>query len=725
VNVLETAMQYAKLGWLVLPLHGIKNGVCTCSKGLGCEPNMQGKHPVLAQGKNAASREPEKIAAWFETHPHRNLGVVTGKPSDLFVVNIDPYNGGNESYEKLIAEHGEFPVTYQVATGGGGMHFYFQHPSKQLVRTGNCVLAAGIDIKGDSQAGGAGGYVVAPPSLHRSGQAYTWLSQLTLAPAPGWLLDLILQHQIEQVADADSDKSARIPEGQRHNYLARRAGKLQQAGFSSPAILSALLAENHSKCLPPLPRDEVERLANDIAKFEFTSFRLDDVGNGRRFASQYHPQLRHCWATKIWYVWDGTRWREDKIGQIQQLAKKTVESIHEEAATKTDDSLRQALRAHAHASGRAERIRALVEMARSEGSLVVAVNDLDRNKTVLNCRNGLLDLKTGELSAHQKAQLCTKLAPVNYNPTAQSDLWNRFLEDTCGGDQTFIRFLQQVAGYGLSGLTLEEVVFFLHGPGGTGKTTFIEALKAVLGADYCKTASFATFLKSNQNSPNAPRSDIARLAGARLVAAVEMSKGRQLAEDLVKASTGGDTIVTRGLYSAEFEFVPQYKLWLVANDKPRVRSDDTGLWRRLLLIPFYHVPKQPDKGLKDRLRCMADEREAILAWAVKGFQDWMENGLQVPECIRKETNQYRAEMDPLLIWLEEHCELNPNEFTPFRQLWDSYESWLKGQPLEVKNTRIESRKAFSLELQKRGFDRGVRAIGGRQQKVLLGVSLSY
>ena len=147
---------------------------------------------------------------------------------------------------------------------------------------------------------------------------------------------------------------------------------------------------------------------------------------------------------------------------------------------------------------------------------------------------------------------------------------------------------------------------------------------------------------------------MARLAGARLVCAVETEDGKRFAESLVKALTGGDTITARFLHCEYFEFVPQFKLWLATNHKPTIRGDDHAIWRRIRLIPFgVTIPEAEQDG--DLGAKLAEERAGILKWAIEGCLAWQRDGLQTPEPVRAATADYRADMDRLGQWIEERC----------------------------------------------------------------------
>lgn len=400
---------------------------------------------------------------------------------------------------------------------------------------------------------------------------------------------------------------------------------------------------------------------------------LTDLANAERFAKRHGDRL--CYSEQMgWFVYDGRRWLRDTVGEAARCAKETAISILEEAAHVSDDKERAALVKHQRHSESQRAQRAMLEAAQTEPGIYVDSIAFDANPHLLNCRNGTLDLSTGAFRNHDRTDMLTKLAPVDFDPDAKSELWEAFLDEATGGDVDYMAFLQRAAGYSLGGDTSEEKLFFIHGPGASGKSTFIEALKSVLG-DYAMTADFETFLQ--RSFVGGARNDIARLAGARFVSSMEVEQGRKLAEGLVKSVTGGDIVTARYLYKESFEFTPQFKLWLVANHQPKARDDDDALWRRILRLPFERVvPKERrDPSIKARLRDPDVSGPAILAWAFKGYQEWHKIGLAVPERVDKATEAYKAEMNPITDFLSECCVLDPNSRVTVAALWDIYQKW--------------------------------------------------
>ncbi len=187
-DMLDAAMKYASLGWAVFPVHSIRDGRCTCGRPACTSP---GKHPLTRHGFRDATTDPAVITAWWKKYPWANIAIATGEKSGrLMVIDLDskPKEGidGEETWRELYRE---YPDTVEVLTGGGGRHIYFTYPDNTNLKSGINILGPGIDIRAE------GGYVIAPPSLHISGQRYEWeassdpLDGITVAPAPIWALN--------------------------------------------------------------------------------------------------------------------------------------------------------------------------------------------------------------------------------------------------------------------------------------------------------------------------------------------------------------------------------------------------------------------------------------------------------------------------------------------------------------------------------------------------------
>lgn len=378
--------------------------------------------------------------------------------------------------------------------------------------------------------------------------------------------------------------------------------------------------------------------------------RNTDLGNAQRLVARCGQNLRFNFKAEKFLIWNGSCWETDETGEVVRLAKKTIQSMYVDAAG-LDDPDRPALAKHAVRSEQAPRIRAMVELAKTEPGIPVTPAQLDANAWLLNCTNGTIDLVTGKLLPFNPANLCVKQVPVAFDADAECPTWLAFLNRVMAEDTVLISFLQRVIGYSLTGLTREQVLFLLYGVGANGKTTFIETIRSVLG-NYAQQADFSSFL---QKQNDCARNDLARLTGARFVTAAEAGEGRKLDETVVKQATGGDKITARFLYHEHFEFTPQFKLFLVTNHKPRITGTDEGIWRRIRLIPFtVTIPdKERDKQLREKLQ---KELPGILAWAVRGCLAWRRDGLGESKQVSQATAEYRREMDPLADNLDARAE---------------------------------------------------------------------
>ena len=267
----KQALRYARRGLLVVPMHTIKDGKCSCPKGYGCE--RAGKHPMTSHGVNDATTDHEQIDKWWTEHPDANIGIAAGRGSGILVLDIDPRNGGTETLQRLEKELGPLPETVTSNTGGGGEHRIFEYPDFTVRKdsTGK-LLGAGVDVLSD------GCIMIAPPSRHASGNRYRWregksFRDLEPAPLPEPWLDRLRGNTAQRDADSAPAQAAElIPQGQRNTHLTSLAGTLQRSGASRECITSALMAENAAKCTPPLENSEVENIVASISRYPSAGF---------------------------------------------------------------------------------------------------------------------------------------------------------------------------------------------------------------------------------------------------------------------------------------------------------------------------------------------------------------------------------------------------------------------------------------------------------------------
>jgi putative DNA primase/helicase len=603
------------------------------------------------------------------------------------VIDIDIRHGGNASWQALLEEHGlHLEATLTAQTGGGGMHLFYRAPETTAIRSTAGHIGPGIDVKA------AGGYIVAPPSRHRSGQPYSWILERYGEPVQLPPPLLLLLRRPTAATRSVSDEAIVI--GRRNTTLFSMAGSMRRAGMSHQAVLAAIEQENQ-RCSPPLEQAELEEIAQGILRYPgaptFQSplstpaspengsvvpeegfvpsrFHHTDMGNAERLIARHGVDLRYCYRWRKWLVWNGTRWATDDGDAAVERGKETIRSIYTEISALPEEDMRAALAKHAARSEGATRIKDMLYLAQS--ALPITSDELDTEPWLFNCRNGVIDLRTGELLPHRRETLITKASPISYCPEAKAPRWQAFLQRVMDGREHLITFLQRAAGYTLTGETGEDVLFFLYGTGRNGKSKYLSAIEHVMGSYGQPTRPETIMIKDHGDVPN----DVAALAGARFVPTIEVEDGRRLAETLVKQLTGGDTISARFLHAEYFSFRPTFKIWLAANHLPVIRGTDRAIWSRILTIPFaVTIPEaEQDPYLSQKLR---QEADGILAWMVEGCLAWQRGGLQPPAEVLGATENYRVRMDVLAAFLEEQCTVQRSATVQAKALYESYKAW--------------------------------------------------
>jgi putative DNA primase/helicase len=277
--------------------------------------------------------------------------------------------------------------------------------------------------------------------------------------------------------------------------------------------------------------------------------------------------------------------------------------------------------------------------------------------------------------------------------------WLGFLNRVCSGDPEMIRYLQQVAGYALTGETGEHCLFYLYGRGRNGKSVFLNMLQWLLG-DYAITVpSNLLTLQAREQHPTG----LADLHGRRFVSTIEVKDGSRFDESMVKSMTGGDSVRARHMYKDFFEFSPEFKLFIAANHKLVIDGTDEGIWSRIRLIPFLEtIPEEErDPRLAEKLR---DEAEGVLAWAVQGCLEWQKYGLYEPEAVRRATAEYREESDSVGEFLASCCIFEPGASIGARDLFNTYSRW----SYEAGRDQV-GQKLFARSLAERGIEKRKRS----------------
>ena len=426
-------------------------------------------------------------------------------------------------------------------------------------------------------------------------------------------------------------------------------------------------------------------------------YSFDDTGNAQRFCDLFGGKVRYSYTDKRWLYYDGRKWCTDMTGTIGRLADKSVEAMAAEAQAYAEidaaegGDMSKAFQKHVKASRSNKSKKAMLSEAMHY--VPIMPSQLDRHKGHINTPAGAIELKTGRIIEHSPEHYFSKLTNAEYDPYAECPLWHRFLEDIFAGDKELIRYVQKAVGYSLSGSTAEQCMFFLLGSGRNGKSTFIEVIRDIFG-DYASNIQPESIMVKRSGG-SAINSDIARLKGARLVTCSEPNEGARLNEGLIKQLTGGDPVTARKLYGEEFEFQPEFKLWVSTNHKPIIRGTDIGVWRRIHLIPFnVQIPESKvDRQLKYKLE---GELTGIFRWAVDGCLLYRKEGLRMPKIMQDSVKEYHREMDVLSAFIEDCCTEGKGLSVQSSQLYAAYLKWA-----EQGNEYTMSATKFSMEIAKR------------------------
>jgi putative DNA primase/helicase len=447
------------------------------------------------------------------------------------------------------------------------------------------------------------------------------------------------------------------------------------------------------------PMDAENKDSDDLDTEKKTFFPLTDLGNARRLVSEYGQSIRYSYTLKKWLVWKAGKWVFDDMGVIERIGHKVIDELsaklRERAKEADSEKEYNKLIRQANALESRPKISNMIDLARSQQGIPIQPTDLDRDPLLLNVKNGVVDLTTGELTPHRRELLQTKQCPVEYDPDAKCEKWETFLSEIIP-NKTIRDFLRRAIGYVLTGMTSEQVFFLLYGTGSNGKSVFLEIITRLL-ADYAQSTPFETFAE-NKNG-HGVRNDLAALRGARFVSASEPGGGATLSESTIKRCTGGDKISARFLYGEFFDYTPEFKIWLAVNHKPKVPRQDHGTWRRVCLIPFT-VTIPPDQQDKDLIQKLKSELPGIMTWAVKGCLEWQRDGLQIPESVMAATAEYREEQDRLSAFLTDKCVVGAAYWMDQVEAYQAYTNLC-----ETLNEKPMTNRSFYSALVERGGER--------------------
>lgn len=589
----------------------------------------------------------------------------------------------------------------------------------------------------------AGHYIVVEPSEHPTKGAYKWNGGFDAGR-----ITRVSPEDLEMrigMLGAASIIAQHLPRGDRHEYAKDLAGYLLRGGESPEDVSTMLRGAWHAgdaltpkaqRDIEDLVEDTRERLESDLPVTGGVKLRAEihpklpdllartlgwskgrkryehtDSGNAERFVAARGDDFLWVRERNEWVVWDGTRWAPGSEGQVREALRAALRDIHKDADLVEDQKQRDAIYAFERASQNKQRIDGAMQAVQDK--LHASEEDFDLNPWVLNVENGTIDLRTGSLRAHDRADKITKLAPVKFSPTAKAPRFQKFLKQTLV-DPELIAFVQRYLGYSLTGSTEERSLAVLYGVGKNGKSTLVELFLDLLG-DYATAADADTIMQ--QKFANSTRQyQLAELRGVRFVSMSETKRGAELEESVVKQITGNDTINARAPFGRPFSYRPMFKLWMSTNHKPEIPDGSEAIWDRMKLIPFTQRfdGKSADPKLPEKLR---EELPGVLLWAVRGCVDWNDGGLGTSKAVEAATAEYRSETDVIDRFFEDACEFGPDKWSWTKELFEAWEAWALDEGEDVGKPN-----GFSRVMKERGVVRGFSRERAKKSTYWQGIS---
>jgi len=431
--------------------------------------------------------------------------------------------------------------------------------------------------------------------------------------------------------------------------------------------------------LPEESREFAERNRTEIGSLETILDELNEDNLALAFVERHKYNLRYCHTRKAWFEWDGSRWKQEKTGLAFHFARVLIREHNrqQKKECKTIAGVRTA--------------GAVEKYATTDRHMAVTEELWNTDPWLLATPEGTIDLRTGKARDPDPSNhitLCTTVGLEYGEPV----LWLQFLDQATNGNRDLQRFLQQMAGYCLTGITREHALFFLYGPGGNGKGVFVNTISKVMG-EYATSAPMSTFTATRHDQHP---TDLADLAGSRMVTASETEEGRAWAESRIKQMSGGDPVKARFMKKDFFEYTPEYKLVFLGNHKPVLKNVDDAARRRFNIVPFTFKPEKPDFELENKLE---SEHGRILSWMVEGCLDWQQNGLLRPAIVTEATAEYFDEQDLFAQWLEVCTEKKTERIGESTKVL--YYSWKKYA--EAAGDNPGSQKSFRDSMRQHGY----------------------
>jgi len=446
---------------------------------------------------------------------------------------------------------------------------------------------------------------------------------------------------------------------------------------------------------------------------------LQEKGDADVFAEIYKDKLIYDHEEDSWYIFNGHIWQRDKCKKTYNLIERIALAYELEVnqmGLQPNEGLYRFYRARINSLRKRAGIKSVLDLASAKLSLE---QEWDSNPYLLAVKNGIIELKTGELRTGQPQDYIRNCSKTEWKGLEEpAPRFEQFLQEIFNNDQSLIDFIQRLLGYSLTGLSVEHVFPVFYGAEGrNGKDTLLKLICKILGDNLAGPVSKEVLLSGMKN-PGASAPFLFELHNKRLVYADETSEGAVFDEGQIKMLSGGAPFQAKKLYQQPTTIHPQYLMIMTTNNKPKIDADDPAIWERILLVPFeqrfienpqFEYEHKVDKFLDEKLE---SESSGILAWLVKGCLEWQKRkSFDAPESVRYATDNYRDENDSIGKFIKNETIYDEKERITVTKLYESYSEYCNCEGLPKLSKREFAKKLEATGLERRRFAEGYCFMG--------------
>jgi putative DNA primase/helicase len=437
----------------------------------------------------------------------------------------------------------------------------------------------------------------------------------------------------------------------------------------------------------------VNRAASSSSSNVLSDDEMNDMGVAKRFASNMRTRVAHVQEYGRFYTYNGQIWENDSHVEITRIFDEFVNDMLDKLRSDNSVSHKEVTRQSTFLLKYRNLSKCESAIALSKSGLRLPMSKLDANPDLMAVKNGVLNLRTGELSDFNPGHYITRQLDVEHDPTAKCPLFEKFLQTTFDGDADLISYVQGTFGYSITPYVNRQEMYIFWGSAANGKSTLMNVIRGILGGYSVSLMRETLFdTASNNTSP-----DLARLVSVRLAVVQEAESRQRLNAPRIKELTGGDIISVAPKYKKPFDLKPVCKIFMLCNQPPAMDSYDEGLKRRIKLVPFNNVVPQDqrDPDLEQKLNA---EASGILNWLLEGVHAYYNKGIRVPWKVADATKQYIQDNDSVSGFLDDEIIRDPNASIPIAALYEAYQQYCSDASL-----RAETKGGFSKNLKKLGF----------------------